>query len=147
MKKREGVTKVTPVRDTKRIGVPSRRVRINWEGKISFGDLLVDEIGMKDQWSMTIEEDKEENILYLDFSYNNEDLPYDPDKDYSSIRREEKLDGRLVINCKEGLRGVSIEKIRHLVNQTKGNKTITSVVDDDPSVSLDDEIVVGVKIT
>ena len=150
MKKRKGVTKVDPVRDPKRVGVEGRQVRINWEGKISFGTGLVKEIGMYPMidhkgWSVTLHENKEENILYLDF--DPEWKPYNSNMKYSSIRREEKLGGGFVTNCKDLLRGLSIQKIHHLVRQTKENKTITSICDYDPSVSLDGEIVVEVKIT
>tara|TARA_B000000460_G_C21333938_1_gene314050 strand:+ start:430 stop:651 length:222 start_codon:yes stop_codon:yes gene_type:complete len=68
MKERKDVTKITPVRDPKRVGVKGRQVRINWEGKISFGGGLVDEIELEEGWSMKIHENKEESIPYLDFS-------------------------------------------------------------------------------
>ena len=65
MKERKDVTKITPVRDPKRVGVKGRQVRINWEGKISFGGGLVDEIELEEGWSMKIHENKEESIPYL----------------------------------------------------------------------------------
>ena len=68
MKERKDVTKITPVRDPKRVGVKGHRVRINWEGKISFGSGLVDQIELEEEWSMKIHENKEESIPYLDFS-------------------------------------------------------------------------------
>ena len=153
MEKREGVTKVTSVRNPKRIGVKGRQVRINWEGKISFGKGLVEEMNGKgyedvlvDMYYMTLEEDIEKSILYLLFHPN---VP-DDDTDYYELRIENKLGGGVVVNCRDGLRGVSIEKVRHLVNQTKENKTITSIVDDDLSVSISDDdnvIEIQVKIT
>lgn len=146
MKKREGVTSVTPVRHPKRVGKSGRQVRINWEGKISFGKRLVDEIELDEYWSMILKENKEENILYLDFS--DESLQgWEREGIYFS-RREKKTNGGFVVNCREGLRGVSIEKIRHLVNQTKENKTITSICDYEPTVINEkDELVIEVKIT
>ena len=48
MKERKDVTKITPVRDPKRVGVKGHRVRINWEGKISFGGGPVDEIELEE---------------------------------------------------------------------------------------------------
>ena len=159
MKKREGVTKVTSVRDPKRIGVKGRQVRINWEGKISFGKGLIEEIYRTmdiedvfvDVYYMTLRENIGKSILHLDFTCdpNPDDDPND-DTEYYDLRIENKPNGGVVVNCRDGLRGVSIEKVRHLVNQTQENKTITSICDDDPSVSVSDdknEVEIQVKIT
>ena len=146
MKKREGVKVVSPRKTSNREG--KNQIRITYDGKIFFGRQVEEKLEIDRDCvdGFVTSSNPDTNTLYLDFSFDDDGLGVYEDNQIVYIRVDNKDYGGIVSSCKNVLLETGIEPLERLLSQKKGEVVKSSIIVENPVISLEGERVVEVEI-